>query len=228
MTVHFAEDELLPISALQHLVFCERQCALMFVEGQWRANRLTVEGRQLHERVHEERGEARGSVRIACGLSLRSLRLGLVGIADMVEFHRVDADESPGNAIELPGVSGLWRPVPVEYKRGRPKKEHCDDVQLCAQALCMEELWNVTIPFGMLYYGRTRRRKTVQFSAELRSLTERAAARLHVLVEENAIPKPEPGRWCRSCSLEDVCLPQTAQRRSALRYLAAKVREVLE
>ena len=121
----FSEDELLPLSALQHLLFCERQCALIHIEQAWAENRLTVEGKNLHAKVHEADDESRGDLRIVRGLRLRSLRLGLVGQADVVEFHK------QGDA---------WLPFPVEYKRGKPKPEPCDEVQLCAQAICLEEM----------------------------------------------------------------------------------------
>ena len=129
----FTEDNLLPISALQHLLFCERQCALIHLERAWQENRLTAEGRIMHERVHEGGDETRRDVRIVRGLRLRSLALGLVGIADVVEFHRA------ADGVAVPESAGTWRPFPVEYKRGRPKSEPWDAVQLCAQALCLEE-----------------------------------------------------------------------------------------
>ena len=125
----YSIDDLLPLSALQHIVFCERQCALIYTEQAWTENRLTVEGKIMHERVHDESRESRGDVRIDYGVSLRSLRLGLIGKADVVEFHRQP--------------DGSWRPFPVEYKRGKPKADDCDKVQLCAQAICLEEMLSV-------------------------------------------------------------------------------------
>ena len=219
-------SELLPISALQHLLFCERQCALIHLEGLWHENRRTAEGRQLHDRVHEQQTESRGDMRIARSLPLRSLRLGLVGVADVIEFHRTEPE--PGGAATLPGVEGHWRPFPVEYKRGRPKAEHCDEVQLCAQALCLEEMWSVRLPHGALFYGKIRRRRDVEFDDALRSLTEETAERLHRLIESGSTPAPREGKWCRSCSLVDVCLPKSAHTRSAERYLRNSIRDVLE
>src|ERR1700681_2652308 len=134
----FTEDDLLPLSALQHLLFCERQAALIHLEQMWAETGLTVEGTHLHERVDNARGESGGDVRIARALPLRSLRLGLSGRADLVELHLVSADTSGEPGAVLPGISGEWRPFPVEYKRGRPKAHHADEVQLCAQALCLE------------------------------------------------------------------------------------------
>ena len=159
----YEEDELLPLSALQHLIFCERQCALIHVEQAWADNRFTVEGEHLHDRVHDAGGESRGDIRIARGLALRSLRLGLSGIADVVEFHRVTEA-----GILLPRVPGCWKPFPVEYKRGRPKRDRCDEVQVCAQAICLEEMLAAYVPNGALFYGATRHRFDVAFDQEIR------------------------------------------------------------
>jgi len=233
----FDEDDLLPLAALQHITFCERQCALMYVEGQWTENRLTVEGRQLHDSVHERGSEMRGGVRIARGLRLRSLRLGLVGVADVVEFHPVEpqspqspqsAIRDPQSAIFLPGLLGLWRPFPVEYKRGKPKPELCDEVQLCGQAICLEEMLDVRIAEGALFYGRTRRRHSVAFDERLRRVTEETAARLHELIASGRTPPPKPARHCRNCSVVDLCLPNMARRRSVERYLRAALRHEKE
>jgi len=206
----------IPLSALQHLLYCERQCALIHVERAWVENRFTAEGRLLHERSDAGGTEVRGDVRIARGLGLRSERLGLVGRADVVEFHRVADDDSAG--VELPGVEGRWRPVPVEYKRGRAKKGSEDRVQLCAQALCLEEMLGAEIPEGALFYGKTRRRKDVTFDRALREETERAAQRVHELVESTQVPPPVADERCERCSLLDVCLP-FAPERSGRAYL---------
>jgi CRISPR-associated exonuclease Cas4 len=136
----FAEKELLPLSALQHLVFCERQAALIHLERVWADNPATVEGSHLHRTTDAGQGESRGDVRITRGLPLRSLHLGLSGRADVVEFHRVGGDAAM-RGVELPGARGHFLPFPVEYKRGRPKRTHrADEVQLCAQAMCIEEM----------------------------------------------------------------------------------------
>jgi CRISPR-associated exonuclease Cas4 len=203
----FPEADLLPLSSLQHLVFCERQWALIHLEGQWEENRLTVEGHIFHERVDESETEVRGDLRIARGLRLRSLRLGLVGKADVVEFQRVS---ECGGGVSFAGVAGRWQPVPVEYKRGRPKPDHCDEVQLCAQALCLEEMLGVEIPGGFLYYGQPHRRTEVAFGADLRTETEALAVRLHELWQTGKTPPAVYERKCRNCSLIAVCLPKTA------------------
>jgi CRISPR-associated exonuclease Cas4 len=223
----YDEEELLPISALQHLAFCERQWALIHLEGIWDENRLTVEGRQLHDRTDESQTEVRGDVRIARGLRLRSLRLGLSGKADVVEFHRLlNLAEIPSGTgkervgVRLEDVPGLWKPVPVEYKRGKPKLGRCDEVQLCAQALCLEEMLDVSIGAGALFYGRPRRRYDVTFDLSLRNETERLAARLHQLTQAGETPPPRYEKKCRNCSLLSFCLPKaTGPRRSVGRYL---------
>ena len=229
----FSEDDLLPISALQHLLFCERQCALIHVERLWAENRLTIEGRHLHDKAHAGPSESRGGVRVVRGLPLRSLRIGLAGVADVVEFHasataeaaapsatpdtmRVPPNSPPTPASRAPpGV-----PFPVEYKRGRPKTADCDRVQLCAQAICLEEMLALAVPAGALFYGRTRRREDVAFNPQLRALTEHTAARLHALVRSGQTPAAVPLPKCRTCSLMNLCLPRaTAGSHSAARYL---------
>jgi len=213
----YHEDDLLPISALQHLIFCERQCALIHIEQAWAENLYTAEGRMLHERVHSEDRGARGTVRIEYGMSLRSLRLGLIGKADVVEFHKIPASQKQEPAA--------WLPFPVEYKRGRPKLNDCDRVQLCAQALCLEEMMDVTIPKGALFYGRKRRRENVVFNVALRRVTEEATERLHALLASGQTPKPLYTQKCDSCSLAHLCLPKTMGKRfSVKRYLSVVVK----
>ena len=225
----FVEDDLLPLSALQHLVFCPRQWALIHLEGLWEENPLTVEGRFLHDRTDTSETEVRGDLRIARSLRLRSLRLGLAGQADVVEFHRLPESEAAVSApprstpgARLRGVPGLWRPEPVEYKRGKPKPDRCDEVQLCAQALCLEEMLNVSISCGQLYYGRPHRRTDVSLDDALRRETEAAAARLHELTRAGKTPEARYEKKCRSCSLLAVCLPRaTGARPNARKYLSS-------
>ena len=199
-------DDLIMLSALQHYTFCPRQCALIHVEQAWAENRLTAEGRIMHEHVHDEGDESRGDVRIERGASLRSLRLGLIGKADVVEYHRL--------------ADGTWQAFPVEYKRGKPKPDHSDKVQLCAQVLCLEEMLNATIPAGALFYGKTRRRLDVDFDDALRQETEAAARKTHELIEAGLTPKPVYAKRCESCSLMAECMPKTIQKkRSVESYL---------
>lgn len=190
----YSDEDLLPLSALQHLIFCERQCALIHVEQTWSENRWTAEGRILHERAHEGAVESRRDVRTARGLRLRSLRLGLIGQADVVEFRRQP--------------DGSLRPFPVEYKRGRAKPNRCDEVQLCAQALCLEEMMAVPVEEGAIFYGAPRRRHPVGFGQELRVFTEQTAQRLHDLVGSGVTPPADYGPKCDTCSLYLHCRPK--------------------
>ena len=201
-------EDLIQLSALQHMVFCERQCALIHIEQTWTESGRTAEGRIMHERVHDESRESRGDVRIEYGVALRSLWLGLIGKADVVEFHRQP--------------DGSWLPFPVEYKRGKPKADDCDKVQLCAQAICLEEMLDVTIPEGALFYGQTRHRLDVVFDEALRRETEDTARRAHELIESGITPKPVYAKRCESCSLVSECLPKAIQKRRAVKnYLAS-------
>lgn len=215
----YAEDELLPISALQHLLFCRRQCALIHIEGLWQENYLTAQGRSLHEKTHNAQTENRPGVRIVRGLRLYSRRLGLTGQADVVEFHESQA------GIELTGAKGLWQPYPVEYKRGRAKPGNCDRVQLCAQAMCLEEMLQTQVPQGALFYGRPRRREMVELGRQLRTQTEHAAAELHELIESRFTPKAEYGKKCRSCSLYGCCMPRTTSVKKDIEHYLAGAKE---
>jgi CRISPR-associated exonuclease Cas4 len=182
------------------------------VEQVWLENRFTAEGRIMHERVDSAKRESRKDVRIAYSLSLQSLRLGLVGKADVVEFHK--EKNAAGKMI--------WRPFPVEYKRGRPKKDNCDKIQLCAQALCLEEMLGHDIEQGALFYGKTRRRQDVAFDQDLRAETEVMAVRLHALFAAGKTPKPVFDKRCPHCSFISLCLPETLNgTKSARRYLDA-------
>ena len=194
----FTEDDLIQLSALQHIVFCERQCALIHIEQLWNENLFTAEGRIMHNKVDTINRESRGNIRIEYGVPMRSLRLGLIGKADVVEFHRMD--------------DGTWMPFPVEYKRGKPKMDDCDKVQLCAQVICLEEMLNVEIKSGALYYGRTRRREDVVFDDKLRRETEDAAKKVHALIESGMTPKPEYSKKCKKCSLYELCMPKVSRK----------------
>ena len=209
----YNEDDLIPLSALQHLLFCERQCALIHIEQVWEENRLTIEGHHLHKRVDEVGQESRGRIRTVFSLPIRSLNLGLSGKADAVEFHR-EGEKGQAEAV-------IWRPFPVEFKRGKPKLNDCDLVQLCAQALCLEEMLGLDVPEGAMYYGKPRRRLAVVFDAALRVETAQAAERLHELIRLGKTPSVRYGRKCDSCSLLSLCLPKvTGAHRQVAGYLA--------
>lgn len=202
----------MPISALQHLLFCERQCALIHVEGLWAENRLTAEGRVLHEAADRGKRSGRGGVIVARDLPLCSERLELYGRADVVEFWG--------------RTEGTPEAFPIEYKRGRRATRHADEVQLCAQAMCLEEMLGRPVPKGAIFHGASKRRRIVVFSPELRVLTEDTVLRLRRLLSARSTPAPVPGPKCRSCSLADLCQPTvTADPRSASAYLARLTKE---
>ncbi len=203
MPVEYSPEELLPLSGIQHFLFCRRQWALIYIEQLWQENVLTVEGKLLHQRVDDPFfTEVRNDLIVSRSVPVASYRLGLSGLCDVVEFTR-----SP-HGVQLKGREGLYLPAPVEYKRGRPKKDPIDEAQLCAQAMCLEEMLLVEIPRGWMYYGQTRHRLEVDFTPELRSLVSEAAAEMHAYFQRGYTPRVKPFKGCRSCSLAAVCLPQ--------------------
>ncbi len=187
----FTEDQLLPLSALQHWLYCPRQCALIHLEQVWAENKFTAEGQVLHQKAHEGPDESKAGVRITRSMSVSSLKLGISGQCDIVEFH----------------AGG--RVVPVEYKRGKPKSHRADEVQLCAQALCLEEMLGVVIPNGCLFYGLNRRRTLVEFDATLRQLVAETIVALHAMIDSRVTPPAEYlAKRCDACSLIDLCQPK--------------------
>jgi CRISPR-associated exonuclease Cas4 len=210
----YTETDLIPLSALQHFVVCPRQCALIHLESLWIEDQRTAAGRIEHERVDRGGAETRGAVRRAYGVPLRSLRLGLAGRADAVEFH------------SLPG-SDTEQPFPVEHKHGRPKVGDEDRVQLCAQAICLEEMLGVSVPAGALFYGRTRRRAEIVFDEALRGRTETVAAEVRAMIDAGATPPPPAVAPCKSCSLLGACRPDAFQprRRSVADWIASRLAE---
>ena len=201
------EEGLVPLSALQHWLFCPRQCALIHVEGLWAENAATAEGRVLHEKVDAGGIETRPGVRVARGLQLRSLALGVAGRAD---------------AVELRGRPPT--PFPVEYKRGKPKTHRADEVQLCAQAICLEEMFDMPVPEGALFYGQKRRRTAVAFDGELRALAARVAAAVRADIAARRTPPPVRIPGCGACSLKDACRPDRLEHPPAIaRWLAAQL-----
>ena len=188
-------DDYPPLSALNHLLFCERRCALLRIEGVWVENVHTTGGNLDHRRAHEVADRSRASVRVVSGLRLVSHRLRLTGVADLVEFQK-------------PGPNEGETPYPVEYKRGRRKRWDNDEVQLCAQAICLEEMLGVPVGKGAIYHITSRGRREVEFTPELRAKTESTAARLHELIASGLVPAPELKPRCRGCSIHGVCLPE--------------------
>jgi CRISPR-associated exonuclease Cas4 len=207
MKSEYTPDELLPLSGIQHFLFCRRQWALIYVERQWQDNVLTVEGKLLHKRVDDPFfNETRNGVITARSVPVASYRLGLAGVCDVVEFT-----QSP-EGVKLPGHTGLHSPAPVEYKRGHEKHDPCDEAQLCAQAMCLEEMLVVSIPLGYLYYGETRHRLEVELNVELRGLVLEMAQEMHNYFQRGYTPRVKTSKACRSCSLADVCLPELQEK----------------
>jgi CRISPR-associated exonuclease Cas4 len=190
------EEDFVPLSALQHQLFCPRQCALIHLERLWEENALTAEGRLLHENAHVPKAERRGGIKTITAMPLSSRSLRASGVADVVELHC-----SP--------ETGQWRPFPVEYKRGRPKAHRADEVQLCAQAICLEEMFGVEVAEGALFYGANRRRHPVTFDGGLRALTTRTASEIHEMVAAGRTPPAIYDKAkCDSCSLLQLCRPK--------------------
>lgn len=198
------------LSGIQHYAYCPRQWALIHVEQQWLENTLTASGRIMHERTHQDtRHELRGDVLTVRGLRVASQRLKISGVCDTVEFHQRE------DGVELKGFRGHWLPFPVEYKHGAPKPHDADRLQLCAQAVCLEEMLMCTIREGALFYGKTRRREMVVFDESLRDALNTVVDRMHDLLIRGHTPKAKKHKGCDACSLQPVCLPAlTAQEKS--------------
>ena len=216
----YAEEDFLQLSGLQHFSFCRRQWALIHVEKQWKENLRTVEGDLFHRRAHDEQTrERRGDLLILRGLSVASPTLGLSGKCDVVEFR---ADPS---GISLRGEKGLWSPYPVEYKRGAPKTHQADELQLCAQAMCLEEMLCCVIPEGALFYGETKRRQVVAFTPVLRSQVCSMVEEMHQLSRRGYTPKVKPFKGCGGCSLKELCLPVLMKGNTVDAYLRKAMEE---
>ena len=213
------EEDYLQISGLQHYRFCPRQWALIYLEQQWAENLRTTEGVLLHERAHQEGlRESRGDLLTVRGLRVFSPNLGLSGACDVVEFRR-------GSGVPLAGREGLWQAYPVEYKRGSPKADSCDALQLCAQAMCLEEMLCCEIPDGALFYGETRRRVRVPFTPDLREEVRTDAAQMHDLYRRGRTPQVKPTKSCNACSMKELCLPKLMKNRPVSAYLKAAMEE---
>ena len=207
MNPEYTPDELLPLSGIQHFLFCRRQWALIHVENQWNENIFTVEGKLMHERAEDPFfTESRKDTIVSRSVPIASYRLGLSGVCDVVEFKRSE------EGVMLPGHEGYYLPAPVEYKRGKPKQDPVDEAQVCAQTMCLEEMLSVRIPFGYLYYGRTRHRETVVLTEELRKLVQSMAAEMHSYFSRGYTPRVKITKACRSCSLAEICLPRLQNR----------------
>lgn len=213
-----SEEDLIPISALQHVMFCERQYALIHVEQLWEENLFTAEGRVLHERVDQVHHEERRNFKVEYGMSIRSMKYGLIGKTDLVEFTK-------------DGDGGYLNIVPVEFKRGRKKESDADRVQLCAQAMCLEEMFSIDIPEGQFYYLQEHRRTTTEFTVELRDRTIEAIERIRQIDASGTVPEAVYRKsTCDRCSLLDLCMPKALNRggKNVSRYIQNQVRKNIE
>lgn len=212
--MEYNEEDFLNLSGLQHFAFCRRQWALIHVDGVWMENQRTAEGRLLHDKAHDPyHTESRSSVILSRAMPVFSRTLGLSGECDAVEFHRVQAHGFP-----LPGKEGLYMAYPVEYKRGAPKEDACDILQLTAQAMCLEEMLSCSIPEGALYYFETRHRQKVCFSEEYRQTVRDYAAEMHEYLDRRYLPRPKRTKVCGACSLKEECMPVLGKLPSARQY----------
>lgn len=221
---HYDEADYLALSGIQHFAFCRRQWALIHIEQIWRENILTTEGALLHERVHDEMlREKRNDIIVSRGMKIFSRRLGISGVCDAVEFHRSE------EGITLSGREGSWQAIPVEYKRGKPKTDDIDELQLCAQAICLEEMLACEeIAHGYLFYAQPRRREEVPLTQDLRQKVDIYFREMHQLFERGYTPKVKPRKGCQSCSIASSCLPKLNKNLSATAYLYEHLGEVEE
>lgn len=226
----YSEDELLPLSGLQHMAFCERRWALVHLESLWAENRFTSEGRVIHDRAHSGEIESRPGVLIRRALRIHSLRLGLSGQTDVVEFY---PSTETDHGVSLEDQAGLWLPYPIEYKRSRDKAgSMAYRIQLCAQAMCLEEMLETQVPEGAVYDRSSRHRQLVAFDAAMRQQVEELAGRMHELFDARITPRALYEKKCDSCSLYSLCLPKSTGSGSVQRYLkrslAATLAETVE
>ncbi|MDM7986259.1 MAG: CRISPR-associated protein Cas4 [Smithella sp.] len=219
MKPEYTPDELLPLSGIQHFYFCRRQWALIHVEQHWQDNVLTLEGKLLHKKVDDPFvNEKRGDVIIVRSVPVSSYQLGLSGVCDVVEFIK------SSQGVHLPGREGLFSPFPVEYKHGKPKSNPVDELQLCAQALCLEEMLSIEIFHGFFYYGEIRHRIEVELTPKLRALVSEMSEEMHAYFRRGYTPRVKPSKACRSCSLADICLPDLlGQEISAMEYISQNI-----
>lgn len=216
----YAEEDYLMLSGIQHFAFCRRQWAMIHIEQQWAENYRTTAGELMHKKAHDaDSFEKRGDLLIIRGMRISSQELGLSGQCDVVEFHQ---DE---NGVSLFGYDGRWRPVPIEYKHGTPKENNADELQLCAQAICLEEMFQTNIAGGYLYYGENRRRTHVEFTDALREEVTKAAREMHDLFKKGYTPNVKAAKKCKACSLENLCIPKLQKVIKVREYIEQGIRE---
>jgi len=218
--MEYDESDYLMLSGLRHFAFCRRRWALVHIEQLWQENILTQDGHYMHEQVHDQEfTEKRGRLLLSRGMAVKSHALGVTGVCDMVEM------EESADGVPIVSRPGTYRIFPVEYKRGKPEDTGSDNWQLCAQAMCLEEMFCTDIPEGAVYYGSLHQRKTVALDAALRNTVTAALAEMRRLMERRYTPKVKPRKACFSCSLRELCQPELLERASAAAYVRERLRE---
>lgn len=221
--MEYAEDDYLMISGIQHFKFCRRQWALIHIEQQWEENVHTVVGELMHKKAHDPYlSEKRKNLLVVRGLPVSSRELGISGECDVVEFHQCE------EGIKLHGHRGLYSVYPVEYKKGKPKLTKEDQLQLTAQALCLEEMFSAEVPEGAVFYGETRRRESVKITEDLRQEVRELLAEMHGYYNRNYTPKVKYSKACNACSLKEICLPKLGKTRSVKGYIDEMLKEGTE
>jgi CRISPR-associated exonuclease Cas4 len=216
----YNEEDYLNLSGIQHFAFCQRQWALIHIEKQWEDNLRTVEGELLHKKAHDgPMFEKRGDILISRGMPVFSAALGINGICDVVEFHRVE------NGVEIFGREGKYKVYPVEYKRGKPKESHIDMLQLTAQGMCLEEMMCCEIREGFLYYGETRHRIIIDLSDALRQEVKQCLRQMHEYYQRQYTPEVKFSKSCKACSLHNVCVPKLGKHKSVREYIEKNIEE---
>lgn len=210
------EEDFHPISALQHMAFCPRQAGLIHLEQVWAENKRTAEGKTLHERVDEGYREFRKGLRQISGIRVHSRRLEIAGRLDVLELE--PAADGAGSQVRFLGVDGNWSLRPVEFKRGEPKDGDWDEVQLCAQAMCLEEMTDSEITTGSIFYGEIRRRVEVPLSGVLRDRTASLVRQFAAMMDSRRLPAAVWKKGCRACSLIDLCQPKAGAKGRADEY----------
>ncbi len=215
----YSEEDYLMLSGIQHFAFCRRQWAIIHIEQQWAENYRTTAGELMHKKAHDEGSfEKRGDMLIVRGLHVSSHELGVSGQCDVVEFHQEET------GVEVFGYDGNWKLVPVEYKHGAPKGNNADVLQLCAQAICLEEMFQASILGGYLYYGENRRRSYVEFTDNLREEVKKITEEMHDLFTKGYTPNVKLTKQCKACSLENLCVPKLQRTMKVREYIEQSIR----
>ena len=219
----YSEDDYLMLSGIQHFAFCRRQWAIIHIEQQWEDNYITTSGEIMHKKAHNEGSfEKRGDMLVIRGMRISSHALGLSGQCDIVEFHRNN------DGIHLNGYDGGWNVFPIEYKHGTPKENNADELQLCAQAMCLEEMFQTSISNGYLYYGQNKRRYEVTFTEDLRSKVVNTVEEMHIIFKRGYTPKVKISKVCRACSIENICVPKLQKNLDVKAYIENSIKDINE